>query len=55
MTKNKLISFLKNENGATAIEYAMIASLVSAFIVLSVRSVGSNMNSVFYEGLVNMF
>jgi len=53
--KKTTIDFWQNEDGATAIEYAMIASFVSVFIVVSVRSLGSTMNSTFYDGLINLF
>ncbi|MDJ0614936.1 MAG: Flp family type IVb pilin [Rhizobiaceae bacterium] len=36
-----LKKFLKNTSGATAIEYAMIASLIGAAIVGGVTSLGS--------------
>lgn len=34
--------FLRDESGATAIEYVMIASFVAGVIVISVRLVGTN-------------
>jgi pilus assembly protein Flp/PilA len=44
-----LIKFLKNENGATAIEYALIASLVGLVIVTGVQGVGTKVKTVFTE------
>jgi pilus assembly protein Flp/PilA len=39
--------FLRDERGATAIEYAMIASGVAVAIAASVVSLGSNVKSLF--------
>ena len=46
-----LSEFLANESGATAIEYAMIASLVSILIVTAVTSIGTKL-STFFQSLV---
>jgi len=43
----RLISFLKDEEGATAIEYGLIAALISVGIVVTVKAVGTNLNAVF--------
>lgn len=40
-------NFLKNEQAATAIEYGLIASLISVVIIAAVRGVGSSLNDVF--------
>ncbi len=39
--------FLKDENGATAIEYGLIALLISVAIITIVRSVGVSLVNVF--------
>lgn len=39
--------FLKDESGATAIEYGLIAALISVVIVTAVGAVGTNLNSTF--------
>jgi len=44
-----LTQFLKNEDGATAIEYALIASLIAIFIVAAVQLVGTQVSTVFTE------
>ncbi len=44
-----LAQFLKNEDGATAIEYALIASLIAIFIVAAVQLVGTQVSTVFTE------
>jgi pilus assembly protein Flp/PilA len=37
----------KDENGATAIEYGLIAGLISVVIISAVGLVGSNLSGVF--------
>jgi pilus assembly protein Flp/PilA len=39
--------FLKDESGATAIEYGLIAALISVVIVTAVGAVGENLNGTF--------
>jgi pilus assembly protein Flp/PilA len=39
--------FLKNESGATAIEYGLIAAGISVAIVAVVGTVGTNLNTTF--------
>jgi len=38
----------KNEDGATAIEYGLVAGLISIVIITSITLVGSRLESVFY-------
>ena len=42
-----LIATRKNEVGATAIEYGLIAALISVAIIAAVSAVGGNLNNVF--------
>lgn len=39
--------FFKDEEGVTAIEYALIAALIAVFIILMVTLAGENVNMVF--------
>ncbi len=39
--------FLKDESGATAIEYGLIAALISVVIVTALTTLGSNLSSTF--------
>ncbi len=41
--------FVKDEDGATAIEYGLIAALISVAIIAAVRSVGGSLNTTFSE------
>ncbi|MFZ1815551.1 MAG: Flp family type IVb pilin [Rhizobiaceae bacterium] len=44
----KLVSrFVKNESGATAIEYGLIAALISVAIIGGASAVGGGVNSTF--------
>ena len=40
-------NFLGNDSGATAIEYALIASLIAVVIITAVTTVGSKASSTF--------
>ncbi len=42
-------NFLSDELGVTAIEYALIASLIAVFIIVAVQLVGTNVSNVFNE------
>ncbi len=44
----KLVSkFLKDESGATAIEYGLIAALISVAIIAAATTLGSNIGETF--------
>jgi pilus assembly protein Flp/PilA len=45
----RLQSFLANESGATAIEYALIASLVAVGILASINGVSGKIQATFNE------
>lgn len=40
-------AFLRNESGATAIEYGLIASFVALIIISSLRGIGTKLNAKF--------
>lgn len=46
---NQVKNFIRNQDGATAIEYALIASLIAVFIIAAVRTVGTKVSTVFTE------
>lgn len=39
--------FLKDESGATAIEYGLIAALIAVAIIGTVSTLGNNLNTTF--------
>jgi pilus assembly protein Flp/PilA len=41
--------FVDDESGVTAIEYALIASLIAVFIITAVQTVGTKVSTVFNE------
>lgn len=45
--KNLLVSFVRNESGATAIEYGLIAGLIAVAIIAGARSVGTDVLAQF--------
>jgi pilus assembly protein Flp/PilA len=47
--------FIRDNAGATAIEYALIACGISIAIVSSVTTLGNNMMTVFYDKLLTLF
>jgi pilus assembly protein Flp/PilA len=44
---SRVYSFLKDESGATAIEYGLIAAGISIVIIASVNAIGTSLNSRF--------
>jgi pilus assembly protein Flp/PilA len=44
---SKIIAFLKNESGATAIEYGLIAAGISIAIIAAVNGLGTQLNATF--------
>ncbi|MCC3243950.1 Flp family type IVb pilin [Methylocystis sp. WRRC1] len=46
MTKY-LKTFIRDESGATAIEYGLIASLIGVAIIAGVRALGTNLSGTF--------
>lgn len=45
--KNIFSRFVKDESGATAIEYGLIAGLISVAIIAAVTLVGGNLSTTF--------
>ena len=44
---NRLRTFLADESGATAIEYGLIAALVSVAAIVALQSVGNALTNMF--------
>jgi pilus assembly protein Flp/PilA len=45
--RKTIAAFLKNESGATAIEYGLIAALIAVVIITGVTAVGSSLSTTF--------
>ena len=44
---NLFARFIKNESGATAIEYGLIAALIGTAIITAVGLIGTNLSATF--------
>jgi pilus assembly protein Flp/PilA len=47
LMKNLIARFVKDESGATAIEYGLIAAGIAVVITAAVNGVGTNLNTTF--------
>jgi pilus assembly protein Flp/PilA len=45
--KTLVLNFAKNESGATAIEYGLIAALISVAIITAATTLGTNIGATF--------
>lgn len=45
--KALVTKFIKDEDGATAIEYGLIAALIAVAIITAVRAVGTELSNTF--------
>ena len=43
----KLIGFIREEEGATAVEYGIMVALIAAVIIVAVGAVGTKVNTAF--------
>jgi pilus assembly protein Flp/PilA len=46
---SKVFAFLKDESGATAIEYGLIAAGISVVIIATVNTIGTTLNGKFTD------
>jgi pilus assembly protein Flp/PilA len=42
-----IVRFVKDQSGATAIEYALLAAGIAVAIIVSVNTLGTNLNTTF--------
>jgi len=49
-----LKNLIKNESGATAIEYALIAGLIAIVAILAMGNVGNNLTQTFNNVAANL-
>jgi len=45
--RNIFLNFYRDESGATAIEYGLIAALIAVVIITGVSAVGTNLSATF--------
>ena len=43
----KLMQFLKDEEGATAVEYGLMVALIAVVIIAAVTAIGTNLSGTF--------
>ncbi len=48
-----IVRFLRDRKAATAMEYALVASLIAVVIVASVKAVGLNIQAKFFGPISN--
>lgn len=53
-TMERLRSFIRRDEGVTAVEYGLIAALIAVAIVGAVTTVGTNLNGI-YQKVSNIF
>jgi pilus assembly protein Flp/PilA len=49
-----MMNFFRDERGATAIEYALIASLIGMVIIGAVAAIGDSLNGTFNEAAAGL-
>ena len=47
MTMSKFLKLIKNEKGATAIEYGLIAALIAVAAIGAMQGIGNKLNTTF--------
>jgi pilus assembly protein Flp/PilA len=50
----KLISFFKDEEGATAVEYGLLVALIAVVIIAAVTLIGTNLSARLNEVAQNL-
>jgi pilus assembly protein Flp/PilA len=48
-TMSKFLKLIKNNKGATAIEYGLIAALIAVAAITAMRGIGTELDSTFTE------
>ena len=52
--KSLIAKFVRDEDGATAIEYGLIAALIGVAVIATVRALGGELSNTFSEVESNM-
>ena len=42
-----IVRFMREEDGATAVEYGLMVALIAVVIIISVTTLGTNLNTLF--------
>jgi pilus assembly protein Flp/PilA len=51
---DKIMQYLGDESGASAAEYALILALIALVIIVSVTTLGTNINSIFSKSAASI-
>lgn len=51
---NYLKSFIRDDSGATAVEYGLIAALIAVVVITGVKAVGTKVSAAFNSIQANM-
>ena len=54
MLAEKLIRFWRDETGATAVEYGLVAALVGIAVIATAKSLGTNISKTFDKTAKNI-
>ena len=49
-----IVRFMKEEEGATAVEYGLMVALIAVVIIVSVTTLGVNLNNLFSNVALNI-
>jgi pilus assembly protein Flp/PilA len=52
--RNLIVRFVKDDSGATAIEYGLIAALIAVGIIAAARALGTEISATFNKVATNM-
>lgn len=47
--RNSIAQFLKDDSGATAIEYALIAAFIALMLITAATTIGTELKSIFVD------
>ena len=51
---NQIVRFMREEEGATAVEYGLMVALIAIVIIVAVQTVGTNLRTVFNTVAANL-
>ena len=49
-----IVRFMREEDGATAVEYGLMVALIAVVIIVSVTTLGVNLNNLFSNVALNI-
>jgi pilus assembly protein Flp/PilA len=50
----KMINFIKDDEGATMVEYALMLSLIAIVCIIAVTAIGVNASAIFQQSADNL-